>query len=79
MYKGNRSVNLFLNDIIEALRKIDNYTNAITYEEFIEDEKTRDAVLRNLEVIGEAAKNISSIIKERYPDVKMISHHLNRK
>ena len=69
MYKGKRGINLFLNDIIEALEKIDTYTNDITYEQFLKDEKTRDAVLRNLEVIGEAAKNISSIIKEKYPSV----------
>jgi uncharacterized protein with HEPN domain len=67
MYKGDRSIILFLNDIIEALEKIETYTSAITYEQFIKDEKTKDAVLRNLAVIGEAAKNISSIIKEKYP------------
>ena len=69
MYKGKRGINLFLNDIIEALEKIDAYTNTLTYEQFLKDEKTRDAVLRNLEVIGEAAKNISSIIREKYPSV----------
>jgi len=62
MFKGDRGIILFLNDIIEALEKIDAYTSAITFEQFIEDEKTKDAVLRNLEVIGEAVKNISIIV-----------------
>lgn len=40
-----------------------------TYEEFLEDTKTKDAVLRNLEVIGEAGKNISSNLKKKYPEI----------
>ena len=70
MYKGDRSFILFLNDIIEALEKIETYIKDMSYEEFIKDDKTKDAVLRNLEVIGEAAKNLSIIVKEKYPAVK---------
>ncbi len=39
------------------------------YDEFAEDNKTRDAVLRNLEIIGEAAKSIPDTTKEKYPEV----------
>jgi len=40
------------------------------FEEFIADERTFDAVVRNLEVIGEAAKNIPQEIRDRYPDIE---------
>ncbi len=39
------------------------------YGEFIKDKRTRDAVVRNLEIIGEAAKNIPDEIKEKYPEI----------
>jgi len=42
-----RSIKLFLNDILEAIRKIKTYTQGMNYEEFIEDEKTVDAVIRD--------------------------------
>ncbi len=53
-----RGINLFLVDILEAINSIKEYTHGMGYEEFTQDKKTRDAVVRNLEIIGEAAKNI---------------------
>ena len=49
-----------LSDIQEAIRRIATYTNAMTYEAFLADTKTQDAVIRNLEIIGEATKNLST-------------------
>jgi|YNPNPStandDraft_1061719.scaffolds.fasta_scaffold79782_3 uncharacterized protein with HEPN domain len=46
----------FLRDIQEAIRRIRLYTDAMTYEQFLTDIKTQDAVVRNLEIIGEATK-----------------------
>lgn len=69
MSKGHRDVRLFLTDVLEAIQKIDSYTGKMTYKEFVEDEKTKDAVLRNLEVIGEAVKNIPDDIKGGYSDI----------
>ena len=66
MFKGERNILLFLNDIIEAIEKIERYTNNLDYEEFLEDDKTKDAVLRNLEIIGEAARSIPDDIKTKY-------------
>ena len=43
-----RDARLFLTDIIEAIRKIENYTKGMDFEKFTADEKTFDAVLRNL-------------------------------
>jgi uncharacterized protein with HEPN domain len=59
----------FLGDIQEAVRRIRSYTTAMTYEAFLTDTKTQDAVIRNLEVIGEATKNLSAELRVKYPDV----------
>lgn len=69
MSKGFRDVRLFVIDILEAIQKIEAYTRQIDFEGFMKDEKTKDAVLRNLEVIGEAVKNIPERLKERYPEI----------
>lgn len=53
----------FLADIKEAVVRLDAYTENLSYEQFLEDKKTQDAVVRNLEIIGEAAKNISEELK----------------
>lgn len=60
----------FLHDILEACNRIIEYTEGMTYEEFLEDKKTQDAVLRNLEVIGEAVKNISKELKAKHDEVE---------
>jgi uncharacterized protein with HEPN domain len=59
----------YLEDIIEAAEKIDRYTSGMTYEEFADDDKTVDAVLRNFEVIGEAAKNVPDDVQQEYQHV----------
>jgi len=59
----------YLDDILDGVEKIKRYTQEMTYEEFVEDPKTVDAVLRNFEVIGEAAKNVPDDIRQEYDDV----------
>jgi uncharacterized protein with HEPN domain len=59
----------FLIDIQEAVRRAMNYTAGMVYEIFLSDTKTQDAVIRNLEIIGEATKNLSVEFRTRYPDV----------
>ena len=66
---SKRDAILFLYDILEAIAKIESYTEGMNYDEFIHDEKTIDAVIRNLEIIGEAAKNIPEDIKNEYPEI----------
>ena len=68
MPKG-RDIRLFLEDILEAIGRIKEYTEGMNFEEFAEDKKTVDATLRNLEVIGEAAKKIPEEIRDKYPEV----------
>jgi len=59
----------YLEDIVEGAEKIERFTDGITFEEFERDEKTVDAVLRNLEVIGEAAKNVPEDVRREYSEV----------
>jgi len=59
----------FLSDIREAARRVGAYTAAMTYDAFLADIRTQDAVIRNLEIIGEAAKNLSAGLQAKYPDI----------
>lgn len=59
----------YLDDILDAVEKIERYTETMDYEQFVADEKTVDAVLRNFEVIGEAAKNVPADVRQEYDDV----------
>jgi len=59
----------FLSDIQEAIRRILEYTAGMTYQAFLEDAKTQDAVVRNLEVIGEATKNLAKDLREQHAHV----------
>jgi len=59
----------FIGDIQEAMELSALYTKGLTFRKFLEDRKTQDAVVRNLEVMGEATKNLSSSFKAKYPDV----------
>ena len=64
-----RDIILFFVDILDAISNIRTYTQDMSYDEFVRDKKTNDAVFRNLEVLGEAVKNIPSETKENYPEV----------
>jgi len=66
---GKRDDKDYLADIQEAIERIQEYTKGYSFERFVDDRKTQDAVVRNLEVIGEAAKAISNALKERYPEI----------
>ena len=59
----------YLGDIREAIQKIATYTAGLSYEQFMKDGKTQDAVVRNLEVIGEATKNLSGRLRKTYPQI----------
>ncbi|MFH1862904.1 MAG: DUF86 domain-containing protein [bacterium] len=68
MYK--RDFRLFLSDIKECASKIQQYVSRTSFEEFINTPILLDAVLRNLEIIGEASKNIPASIKKKYPQIE---------
>ena len=64
-----RDHKVYLEDILEAAEKIERYLYEISFQEFAGDSMRVDAVLRNLEVIGEAAKNIPLPMRDRQPAV----------
>ena len=53
-----REWRLQVEDILEAITRIERYTQGLTFEQFQADQKTADAVIRNLEVIGEAVRQL---------------------
>jgi uncharacterized protein with HEPN domain len=61
---------VFLDDILEAIIKIKSYTTGMDYESFIQDHKTVDAVIRNLEIVGEAAKGIPENIRQNNQEIE---------
>ena len=64
-----RDWKLRVEDILEAINKIERYTANMSLNNFLADEKSSDAVVRNLEIIGEAARNIPEDICLRFPNV----------
>ncbi|MBF0319430.1 MAG: DUF86 domain-containing protein [Nitrospirae bacterium] len=64
-----RGYGLYLEDILTAIVKIQRFIGTSLFEEFIVDDKTYDAVIRNLEIIGEASKNIPQEVQDNYPAV----------
>lgn len=61
---------LYLDDIQESCGKVLRFTKGMTYKDFVNDDLRFDAVLRNLEIIGEAVKNISDETRRKYPQIK---------
>jgi uncharacterized protein with HEPN domain len=66
---SKRNLKLFLIDIIEAIEKIENYTKNFSFKDFVKNDMVIDAVVRNLEILGEAAKNIPGDICLRYSNI----------
>ena len=56
---SKRTEKEFLLDISESARRIISYTEGMEYDDFLVDLKTQDSVIRNIEIIGEAVKNLS--------------------
>ncbi|HRD57821.1 MAG TPA: DUF86 domain-containing protein [Ferruginibacter sp.] len=61
---SKREPHLLVEDILDSTRKILEYMNDSTFEEFSKDSKTMDAVIRNFEIIGEASNRLPSDFKD---------------
>jgi len=68
MYE-KRTLQLFLDDMDNAIHRILDFIRDMTYEDFLQDVKTQDAVLRNIQVLGDAATNIPPEICIRYQEI----------
>ena len=66
----SRDYHFFINDIKHSCEKIIRYVGSLTYKEFCSSEIKYDAVIRNLEIIGEAAKYIPNEIRAKYPEIE---------
>lgn len=60
---------IFLLHILESIEKIEEFTKGITKKEFFKSIKTQDAVIRRLEIIGEATKNLPKEFTQKHPEV----------
>jgi len=66
---SSRSDRDLLSDILEALRRARSYTADQSYDQFLADTKTQDAVIRTLEILGEATKKLSPSLRESHPEI----------
>lgn len=65
-----RDYGFYLDDMLAAAEKITVFLGEATLDEFLHDEKTIDAIVRNLEIIGEAAKNIPDEMRLKFPTIQ---------
>jgi len=65
-----KNFRVYFEDMLNAITNIEEYIGNMGFEEFRKNKLVRDAVIRNLEVIGEAAKNIPKEIKEEHSEIK---------
>lgn len=66
---SKRDSRLLLEDILSSADKIINYTRGLSFDEFLADEKTIDAVIRNFEIIGEAANRLPDDIRDTFTTI----------
>ncbi len=64
-----RDVNLFIQDIKENINDIESFSKGLTKKEFEENKLKQNAIIRSLEIIGEAIKNIPDSFREKYKDI----------
>jgi uncharacterized protein with HEPN domain len=67
---SKRDPRLFMTDVLDAIEKIERYTAGLTFDQFEANEMVLDAVVRNLEIIGEATRYIPATLRERYNQIE---------
>ncbi len=66
---SEKSPKIYLEDILTSISRIEEYVEDLSFEKFSKDQKTIDAVIRNLEIIGEAAKNMPENFTENHGEL----------
>lgn len=69
MAKNKRDELVFLEDILDCIERIEQYTERLTEKEFEDNTEKQDAVIRRIEIIGEAVKNLSQKTRDRYANI----------
>lgn len=69
---------MYLQDMLTGIDRISQYIEGFSFRQFKHDYKTVDAVIRNFEIIGEAANNLPEDIKSKYPEVPWAEMYLLR-
>ena len=64
-----RDYRLYVKDILDCIERIEEFVGDMKFNEFVEDDKTSSAVVRKLEIIGEATKNIPKSLTQKYEEV----------
>jgi len=64
-----RNSRIYIEDIIVAMKSIEEFVKGIDFEKFTKDDKTSSAVMRKFEIIGEAAKQVPQDIKEKHAEI----------
>jgi uncharacterized protein with HEPN domain len=67
---SKRDPRLLMTDVLDAIEKIERYTVGLTFDQFEANEMVLDAVVRNLEIIGEATRYIPATLRERYTQIE---------
>ena len=60
---------IFLEHILQCIERIEEYTEGIKKKQFLESVQLQDSIIRRIEIMGEAVKNIPRHVKDRYPDI----------
>ena len=64
-----RDYSLYIKDILDCIERIEEFIGDMNFDQFLQDDKTSSAVVRKLEIIGEATKNIPKSITQKYDEV----------
>jgi len=65
-----RSADILLREILRAISLIGEYTEGVSFEAFSKDVEKQDAVVRRLEIIGKAVKNLPDEVRDKYPSAR---------
>jgi uncharacterized protein with HEPN domain len=67
---SHRPVSRLLDDVRDAIEKIERFLTGMDHDAFLQDERTVDAVVRNLEIIGEAAGRLPAAFRSIHPEIE---------